>query len=290
MDNKNSVKEEIRITGFKSVYYFEHGKEFYHAPEQHDYWEIVYVDKGEIIAVTDGVGQSLTAGQAIFHQPNDIHSHISNKKVPNNMFVVTFFTSSPAMDFFRKKTFNIDQNLKPLLNLFLKEAKNALGEVQGNYKERRALDFSEEKFGSTQLMAAYLEEFLIKLIRSGGQQGSLLRDSVEARKIAQNSTAQLIEEYLQEKVYSYLTLDELCAHFFMGKSKLSGIFKERTGKSPMQYFSHLKIEEAKRLLRDEANSVSEIADRLCFSGIHSFTRAFKNVTGFSPTDYKKSIY
>ena len=56
MDNKNSVKEEIRITGFKSVYYFEHGKEFYHAPEQHDYWEIVYVDKGEIIAVTDGIG------------------------------------------------------------------------------------------------------------------------------------------------------------------------------------------------------------------------------------------
>ena len=290
MSNSNLVKEEIRISGFKSVYYFEHGKEFYHAPEQHDFWEIVYVDKGEIIAVTDGVGQSLTEGQAIFHQPNDIHSHISNKKVPNNMFVVTFLTSSPAMDFFRKKTFNIDESLKPLLALFLEEAKNALGEVQGNYKERRALDFSGEKFGSTQLMAAYLEEFLIKLIRSGSNIASLIRSNEKSRRIAKNSTVELIEEFLREKVYSALTLDELCNHFFMGKSKLSGIFKECTGMSPMRYLSFLKIEEAKKLLRDEANSVSEIAEKLCYSGIHSFTRAFKEATGFSPTAYKKSIY
>jgi AraC-like DNA-binding protein len=290
MKNKNFVKEEIRITGFNSVYYFEHGKEFYHPPEQHNYWEIVYVDKGEILAVTDGIGSALSAGEVIFHEPNEIHTHISNRKVPNNMFVVTFITESPAMEFFRKKTFKLDDNLKTLLSLFLKEAKNALGGVQGDYSARRPLDFSHELFGSTQLMAGYMEEFLIKLIRNGRNSGNIIRASEESRRMAKNSTAEVIKEYLQTKVYSELTLDELCAHFFMGKSKLSSIFKEKTGQSPMQYFSLLKVEEAKKLLRDESNSVSEIADKLKFSGIHSFTRAFKNATGFSPTSYKKSIY
>ena len=42
----NLVKKEIEITAFKSVYYFEHGKEFYHRPEQHNFWELVFVDKG----------------------------------------------------------------------------------------------------------------------------------------------------------------------------------------------------------------------------------------------------
>ncbi len=287
---RNTVKEEIRINGFISIYYFENDKEFYHEPEQHNFWEMVYVDNGEIIAVTDGVGQPLCAGQAIFHVPNDVHSHISNKKVPNNMFVVTFLTDSPAMDFFRKKTFEIEDNLKTLLSLFLKEAKNAMGEVQGNFKERHAIDFSKEKFGSTQLMAAYLEEFLIKLIRGGYDRGSVIRDSEEGRQIAKNSTVELVEEYMKNSIYADLSLEKLCSHFFMGKSKLCGMFKEVRGNSPMQYFSFLKTEEAKRLLRNNEMSVSEIAELLKYSGIHSFTRAFKNATGFSPTDYKKSIY
>ena len=58
----------------------------------------------------------------------------------------------------------------------------------------------------------------------------------------------------------------------------------------MQYLSCAKIEEAKKLLREGEMSVSEIADILRYSGIHSFTRAFKNVTGFSPTAYIKSIF
>ncbi|MBE6739519.1 MAG: helix-turn-helix domain-containing protein [Ruminococcaceae bacterium] len=289
MNNRNTVKKEIEITGFKSVYYFEHGKEFYHAPEQHDYWEIVYVDKGEIIAVTDGMGQTLSAGQAIFHCPNDVHSHISNKKVSNNMFVVTFLTSSPAMSFFYKKIFDLDENSKRLLSLFLKEAKNAMGEVQGDFNNRHAIDFSGEVFGSTQLMAAYLEEFLIKLIR-GGTGGNKLLESEEARRMGDNSTVALIKNYLDGKVYENVCLKDVCAHFFMGKSKLSFIFKKNTGKSPMQYLSCAKIEEAKKLLREGEMSVSEIADILRYSGIHSFTRAFKNVTGFSPTAYIKSIF
>jgi AraC-like DNA-binding protein len=138
-------------------------------------------------------------------------------------------------------------------------------------------------------MAAYLEEFLIKLIRSGSE-GSVISENEEARRIGDNSTAVLIKEYLNGKVYESVCLEDVCNHFFMGKSKLSAIFKEHTGKSPMQYLSFVKTEEAKRLLREENMSVSEIADLLKYSGIHSFTRAFKNVTGFSPTAYVKSIF
>lgn len=283
------VKKEIEIVEFKSVYYFEHGKEFYHAPEQHNFWEIVYVDKGEIIAVTDGIGRTLTEGEVIFHEPNDVHSHISNHKVANNMFVVSFVTESEAMDFFRKKVFKLNENSKRLLSLFLSEAKNALGEVQGDYKCRRRLDFSKEIFGSTQLMASHLEEFLIKLIRSGNDVAGNISYDKESRRMGENSTARLIEEYLCRNIYEELNLSSLCERFFIGKSKLSQIFKENTGKSPMQYLSELRIEESKKLIR-EGVSIGEIAELLHYSSIHSYTRAFKNATGFAPTGYKNSIF
>ena len=57
----------------------------------------------------------------------------------------------------------------------------------------------------------------------------------------------------------------------------------------MKYLANLKIEEAKKLLRDDEFSVSEISYKLKFSDIYSFSRAFKVATGFSPTEYKKSI-
>lgn len=286
----NFVKKEIEITAFKSVYYFEHGKEFYHRPEQHNFWELVFVDKGEIIAITDGIGRTLTEGEVIFHEPNDVHAHVSNHLVANNMFVVSFITESDAMDFFRKKIFRLDENSRKLLSMFLGEAKNALGEIQGNYHSRHGLDFSGEKFGSTQLMAAYLEEFLIKLIRQGGDSGDLMVSTEESRRVANNSTAELVAEYLNSNVYSDISLTDVCNHFYLGKSKLTEIFKEYAGVSPMKYYSDLKISEAKLLLRNGEHSVGEISDMLCFSGIQSFTRSFKNSTGFSPTEYKHSIF
>ena len=60
------VKSEISIKGFNSIYYFELGKDFTHPPEKHNFWEMVYVDKGSIIAITNDVGCKLEQGQVIF--------------------------------------------------------------------------------------------------------------------------------------------------------------------------------------------------------------------------------
>ncbi len=285
--NIQYIKNEIRIQGFCSVYYFEHGKEFYHAPEQHNSWEMVYVDRGQIIAVTDGIGCALEEGKAIFHEPNEIHTHISNGQISNNMFVVSFVSDSPAMAFFKKKTFTLDKTSKTLLNLFMQEAKNDLGTIQGDYLNRKALQFNYATFGATQLMASYFEEFLIKLMRRGGDK---IPTDMYARQIAKNSTIELIESYLKQHIYHKLNLPDICSHFSIGKSHLSQMFKECTGKSIMQYFSDLKITEAKKLLRDNSLSVSEIAEALGYLSIHSFSRAFKQLTGFSPTGYKESVF
>ena len=287
MSEIQKIKYEIRIDGFESVYYFRHGKEFYHTPERHSSWEMLYVDRGAIIAITDGIGCELSEGMVIFHEPGDLHAHISNREVSNNMFVVTFTTSSPAMDFFKKKIFTLDKTSRMLLSLFMQEARGALGEIQGDYKNRHALSFdSEAEFGSVQLMASHLEELFIKLIRSGGDR---IHSSDESRRIAKNSTVESIEDYLRTNVYKSLDMSEICGRFHIGKSQLSLIFKECTGKSLMHYYAELKIEEAKRLLADNNLSVSEISDSLGYSGIHSFSRSFKKATGFSPTSYKESI-
>ena len=283
------IQCEIQIAGFNNVYYFEHSKDFSHLPEKHDFWEMLYVDKGQIIAITEGIGCVLEQGQAIFHEPEEVHAHISDKKNANNMLVVSFTIAHGDMSFFKKKTFTFDKTSRMLLSLFMQEAQNALGKLPSDYNDKSTLDFKKEKFGSTQLMQCYFTEFLIKLIRSGSEQSDRFYSNSESRSLGDNKTVALIIQHLEQNLYHSVTLSELCDHFFIGKSQLNVIFHEYTGKSPMHYYSELKIKEAKRLLREGNHSVSEIGELLGYSGIHNFSRAFKNETGFSPMKYKKSV-
>lgn len=283
------TKNDLYLEGFHSVYYFEFGKDHSHPPEIHDFWEMVYVDKGEIITIGEGVKCNLREGQAIFHKPGELHAHISNGEVANNMLVVCFSCNSNCMSFFENKTFTLDKTSKTLLSLFMQEAQKALGKIKNDYYDKGGLDFSDEKFGSAQLMEFHFIELLIKLIRTGDSLLDKTQPISGSRSITKNTLIELIISYLEKNIYNKITLNDICDIFFIRKSQLSVIFKEYTGKSPMQYYSELKIEEAKKLLRENVLSVSEITDKLNYSGIHSFSRAFKASTGFSPTGYKKSI-
>lgn len=283
------IKRDIVIDGFNSIYYFEFGKNFSHAPEKHDFWEMVYVDSGEISAVTDGLGQTLCQGQVIFHKPNEVHAHVSNKVVSNNMLVVSFTTKSKAMSFFDKKVFTLDKTGKTLLTLFIKEARNALGNIPGEYSNKNPLDFSDAPFGSFQLLECYLTEFLLILSRAGDFAGSKVTRSENARELGQSSITELIVSYLEDNIYGHITLTDICNKFFMGKSQLCKLFDEYVGEGPIEYYSKLKMREAKQLLSKGEFTVSRISDLLRYSSIHNFSRAFKKATGISPIEYRNKI-
>lgn len=282
------ISRSLRIEGFNSIYYFEFGKDFSHPPEKHDFWELVYVDSGEIIAVTDGLGRSLRQGQVIFHKPGEVHAHVSNRVVSNNMLVVSFTARGKGMKYFDDRIFDLDKTAKTLLTLFIGEAKNALGALPGEYANKDPLDFSAAPVGSMQLMECYLTELLLVLQRSG-QVGERVIRREGSLELAQSSMMELILNYMKENIGRDLTYHDICREFLMGKSRLYQLFEEQVGQSPMDYFSSLKMNEAKRLLREGALSVSQISDRLAFSSIHNFSRAFKKRIGLSPTAYRKKI-
>ena len=56
------LKDDIKVTKLYSVHYFEYSKDFSFTGESHDFWEIVYVDKGEITVVADGKEHVLSHG------------------------------------------------------------------------------------------------------------------------------------------------------------------------------------------------------------------------------------
>ena len=285
------IKREIEIEGFHSIYYFELGKDFFYPPERHDFWEMTYVDSGKINEVVEGIGNIINQGQLTFNKPMELHTHISNKVDPNNMLIITFSTHSPAMEFFAKKVFTLGKTEKTLISLITRAAREALGKIPDDASNKNPLDFSRAPKGSVQLIECYLTELLLILLRSEDSSYTTSKQTPKARELGQSSTAELIVTFLEENVYSRLTLADICSKFYMGKSKLCKLFDDDLGESPMEYFTKLKIAEAKKLLRREELSIAKISDMLEYSSIHNFSRAFKSATGFSPTEYrKKSVH
>lgn len=277
------IRQPIVIEGFNTIYYHEAGKHFTHPVESHDYWEMVYVDCGKVNALSNDKGYLLTQGQVIFHGPMDRHAHVSDNHTVNNTMVVAFVTHSECMDFFRGKIFNLDKTAISLLGLLFREVPDPWP-VPASGTD---LYYEDLAFGSGQLMQCYFTEFLIHLLRSA--HAEKMNPNEESRNITLNAMSNPIAEYMQENIYENLTMDAVCSKFLISKSQLGKIFKAKLGKSPMEYYTELKITEAKRLLREQEHSITQIAELLGFSSIHTFSRTFKNVTRFSPSEYAQSI-
>ena len=281
------IKREIEIEGFHSIYFFKFDKHFSHVPEKHDFWEMIYIESGTIDAITDGLGETVKEGQVLFNKPNEPHAHISNGKVSNNMLVISFTSKSPAMSFFDRKLFTLDKTQKTLLELFMNEAKIAMGEICGEYENKDPIDFTNSPFGSVQLLECYFTELLLVLKRSNDAAVRVVTKTESALDLARSTMAGVIADYLKAHVYENVTLSELCQKFYMGKTQLCTIFHSYMKKGPIEYFIDLKIEEAKRLLLEERLSVSKISDILGYSSIHAFSRAFKIAVGVSPVECRR---
>lgn len=74
----------------------------------------------------------------------------------------------------------------------------------------------------------------------------------------------------------------------LSRSHLSVLFKNVTGVSPYEYLLLQRIERAVRFLSDSDRTVIDIAQECGFRSLPNFNKAFKRVTGITPTDYRKS--
>ena len=92
---------------------------------------------------------------------------------------------------------------------------------------------------------------------------------------------------LNDNLCSAVNVDDICRITHYGRANVFKQFKAATGRSVMAYFTEMKIEAAKRLLRESDLTVSQISDRLAFDNPNYFSKTFRRLTSVSPSAYRK---
>jgi len=282
---RTRLKSTIAVNRIITMYYFEFGKHYVFRGESHDFWEFLYVDKGDLEVWADDRSYQLSQGTIIFHKPNEFHKfYARNEKAPN-VIVMTFDCRSPAMKRFENAVIRLDDEERDLLAKLVEEGRAAFEFPFRHPLVRR----TDAPVGAEQMIRLHLESLLIRLLRrtdwsAGARPLSFPFKEKEDDRLARNAI-----DLLKERIGSHVTLKELSDALRVSKTRLKQLFKQKTGQTIMEYFTMLKIDQAKLLIREDTRNFTEIAALLGFSSVHVFSKAFKRETDMTPSEYAKSV-
>ncbi|HBC96756.1 MAG TPA: hypothetical protein DC034_08195, partial [Clostridium sp.] len=103
-----------------------------------------------------------------------------------------------------------------------------------------------------------------------------------------NSMIRNICKIILENVDIGISVKSIAEQMFLNPSYLSTTYKEKTGKSLVEYITMVKMERAKILFHDNNLRNYEIADKLGYKDVEYFGKLFKKYTGMTPSKFKIS--
>jgi len=284
---KIKPKTVLNISGIVTIHYYEFGPSFVFQGESHDFWEMVYVDKGRVRIRRDQEQIILEQGQVVFHRPNEFHSIQALDSAPN-LFVVSFSCQSEAMTYFERYQTQLDKTLKSYLSAIIREAEQTYI-IPKNDTGLKKLERKEDApLGGEQLIKTYLEQLLLFLLRSitkKGETGVFPQNEPE-----KNPLVQAILGYLGERVEETVRIEDICGEFGYSRSYLSRIFQKETGQTLAACATAMKVARAKQLIRETNMNFAQISARLSFENPQYFSRVFKRCTGMTPTEFKNRAH
>lgn len=113
---------------------------------------------------------------------------------------------------------------------------------------------------------------------------TIVRNELDTNEREVRSDAVRIRDYLEIHLCDDINLGMIADAMYMHEATVIRVFKECFGITPMKYLSSIRIEAAKRMLRDRI-PLSSIAGMLKFSDTSYFSLCFRKETGMSPLQY-----
>lgn len=94
-------------------------------------------------------------------------------------------------------------------------------------------------------------------------------------------------EYIQKNFRSKITIEDIARFVYLSPCYVSRIFKKGLGCTLMEYLTKVRVEEAKKMLKNPKYNVMKVAEESGFEDPAYFTRVFKKSEGITPSSYRQ---
>lgn len=236
----------------------------------------------ELTVVTGGKGQIITNKTPVEVQSGDVYLSL-----PCDSHEITVDPDDPLrFDFI---AFSIeDENFKCDFERIAAEYHEAELRI---FKDERIpplltnaiTEVSRESKYSLEALSSILRQIAIYTIRAF--------DTAPQSKYPKNikdseALCYRLMSYIDTHIYSLKNLEELTAVTDYSYGYLSFVFKKTTGETLCSYYIRKRMEAARLMLTEGNLKITEISERLGYSTLYAFSKAFKGHFGISPKNFK----
>lgn len=271
------LSSAISVDAFFSLYHLNLEKLHAHG-ELHDFYELVYVERGFYYAVLDGEYHVVPPGSLIFFAPNVFHAGDGQTKSTAVVDILSFATASPLMHYFDNRCIALTAPQKDAFFAVFNLAQRLLTQTAGG----GLLAKDGVRAHELQTLKNQFELFLLALYDKTATTDASLNCTPNKQ-----TQFRIISDYLKQNLARDLTLETIAAACSVSVSGLKALFHTFCGCGPISYLNTLRIIAAKVMIREGVLNFSEIAEKTGFSSIHYFSRTFKARTGVTPSEYAK---
>ena len=268
--NYSNISSSLDISEIYTKFYQEKGTNYNFSGEKHSYWELTYVDKGELLTTIDRVSYHLKQGDLIFYAPMQFHTQSTFEKISSSYLTINFKMNFNHADLLCNKIFSLKRDSYFIVTRLIEELSN-------------------DNLYSNDLSLCYLKQLIIQMLRLDNSHFHS-KPTTHMQQTYENELLNDILLYIDNNIYEKISVSTLCEHFCISTSMLHSLFRKNMNNTAKNYINELKLSKSKELIRNSTHTLSEISEMLGFSSIHYFSKKFKSYFNISPTEYSKSIY
>ncbi len=263
-----TLKHTRKNFGFYGVFYKELAcGELAYGRSKYDYQEgtLVFIGPGQVAGVNDGGETLRPKGLALLFHPDLLRGTSLARRIKDYSFFA--YESNEALHMSERERHII-------LNCF-REIQNELEHAIDKY--------------SKQIITANIEVMLNHCIRFYDRQ-FVTRENTN--KDILTRFEKLLNQYFDSDQIEQTGLPSVqyCAdQLHLSANYFGDLIKKETGKSAREYIQFTVIDRAKEMLAEGNRSISEVAYALGFKYPHHLSRMFKNISGYTPNEYRRQI-
>ena len=239
------------------------------------YFELTVITYGHGSISANGNNVTVGQGDIFVSFPYDTHSITADGREGMNYLFFAFFLNDPSLL----------SDMDGIISLCTETEERIIhSDIAASLLTSAIAELGKERMHQRAYLEALFTQIVIHVIRAFNKQEA----AVFAPK-KQEELCYQVMDYINTHIYSITTLTEIADRFRYDYTYLSKIFTRTTSQSISEYYRQRRLEVARALIHEGALTFSEIAEKLQYSSIYSFSKAFKNQYGLSPRDYKKKI-
>ena len=241
-----------------------------------DWFELTIVTHGKGTVITNDVEIPVKQGDIYLSFPCDFHAITSNKDEPLRYDFFSFKTEDVSLS--EALIQLMETHIHPGMRIVRDDVIASL--VSGAIAEIDRDDGYTER-----MIEASCTQILVRLLRAFSDRG--ITEHQRSNASEAEALCYRLMNYIDTHRYTLSSLEELAEMTNYNYSYLSSLFHKTTSGMLTDYYRKRRLETARLLIEEGALKINEIASLLRYSSIYTFSRAFKDFFGVSPSQYKR---